>query len=550
MSRSRRWEDPFEGRDNFPMFDEALSSAKKDRSSDNNNVDQSMCSTASSAALSIGARAALNEHMRHVAKYGLDDSQYGARMMMEENFSPQRRQNPLDEAWEKLVDTSNNNHILHSSSSSHANENSFLSLADLRLAPTTQAGGEGEGIEVMAAADQSSDYFNTSKVMLLQTPERNRSRQIRAVTSRQDGSEEDSFGSDNDDSPPMMHLFQQHVMAQQSAPAADLSSHFSEVGGGGGTPGRDHSFVSLSAVDLSRISAEGSEVHAQTTTSTRPSPDSSFALQDQCTTILEVPPPDASRSRPDAPLASTISPLSLTATFRPSPPRPQGPRTFPPAWSPPKKSTPSSSHYHYKENDHHAPNFAEALGFSPIGSRAAKSVARTTKNSSSSTTSRRRQSEQRLSSKSLFTDSSHQQQQQRQPSSIHTSPALLPDSSSTSLRPRRRSQQLSGGSMVVEYNNSNNSLTDDNISPLHSSSEHKKNGSMMSASLSSSNSNSLNRSTFLVGDRRFYRTVVPSRVFWKEPEDYFPEQYDSFSVPQPSSSNKSEYDMRTVKTEP
>ena len=530
MSRPRRWDDPFEGRDNFPAFDEALSAKKGDRPSDN--VDQSMCSTASSAALSIGARAALNEHMRHVAKYGLDDSQYGTRMM-EENFSPQRPQNPLDEAWEKLVDTSNNN-LLHLSSSS-ANENSFVSFADLRLAPAQDDGGGGEGIEIMAA-DQSSDYFNTSKVMLLQTPERNRSRKIRAVTSRQEGSEEEeeSFGSGNDASPPMMHLFQQQVMAQQSAPAADLSQ-FSEVGGG--TPGRDHSFVSLSAVDLSRISAEGSEVHAPTAP-TRPSPDSSFALQDHCTTIFEVP-LDA-ESRQDAPLASTISPLSPTAAFRPTPPRPHVARTFPPTWSPPKRSPPSSSHY--KENNS-TPNFVESLGFSPIGTRAAKSTARTTSHSSSN--SRQRTSE-RLTSQSLFTES-----HQRKPSSFHTAPALLgPDSSST-LRPRRRPQQLAGGSagMVVEYNSS---LTDD-ISPLHSSSEHKKNdGSMMSTS----SSTSLNRtalsasSSILVGDRRFYRTVVPQRVFWKEPED-FPEQYDSFSVPVARSPNRIiQSDVRTVKTEP
>ena len=80
--------------------------------------------------------------------------------------------------------------------------------------------------------------------------------------------------------------------------------------------------------------------------------------------------------------------------------------------------------------------------------------------------------------------------------------------------------------MILEYPTYH--PNDSDISTLqNSSSEHNH-------SRSSSSISEINRSMGIPpGDRRRFRTVVPSRVFWTDPVDEFPEQYDSFLAPSP-----------------
>lgn len=232
---------PFTGRDNFPDFDEAITSSSSEwpmplssstrdirssrqtgqrlhrpepqqqqhhQSFESAAVDVSMCSHASLSQLSIGARACLNEHLRHVAKFGLDDSLYAQRMDLEDHSggeadhvtgssrSSRKQRDPRDLLWEKLVDAPAEFTVDQDYSGSSDIIVSPVLDEDLRqYYDTVFANSHGDvqqDVEVMAA-DQSTDFFNSSRVWLLTTPDRNRAAQIHAVTSRQSHPQQESL---------------------------------------------------------------------------------------------------------------------------------------------------------------------------------------------------------------------------------------------------------------------------------------------------------------------------------------------------------------------
>jgi hypothetical protein len=176
--------DPFAGRDRFPPLEEAFSiaSAEEDHQSD---------SSLLSLNLSIGARAALHEHLRHVARFGIDDSFVGTKSPNDHDLNaagtggevcPPR--DPLDEEWERLLSSSSD----EGGRSSYSPGSSF-SLRNSRIEHDSGCEGDEDRCEDVfeVLTEMSTDYFNSSRVKLLLTPEKNRHRRGE-VTTRRGGS--------------------------------------------------------------------------------------------------------------------------------------------------------------------------------------------------------------------------------------------------------------------------------------------------------------------------------------------------------------------------
>ena len=149
--------------------------------------------------MSIGARAAINEHTRHVAKYGLDGSfcNHQQQHPTAEDITP-TRPSPTktnyssimkDEEWDRLMDGS----ISHASFSSTFLVDNNRSLISHALSTHHGRSGGGTGgnhhnnhhhhhhnVSTSSAlnmtSDQSSDFFTSSRVTMLTTPEKNKAK--------------------------------------------------------------------------------------------------------------------------------------------------------------------------------------------------------------------------------------------------------------------------------------------------------------------------------------------------------------------------------------
>ncbi|VEU40652.1 unnamed protein product [Pseudo-nitzschia multistriata] len=157
--------------------------------------------------MSIGARAALNEHARHVAKYGIDgevaEKQESDESENQKNNSYEISSNAgtnvfLDHQWERLFDLSQVNYSSEGSDSGGIpptpNFGTINSKFDVVNASTDRSGYEESSIEVLT--DVSYDYFNSSRINLLVTPERNKNfRTAMIVTRDGNGVEDDLFGN-------------------------------------------------------------------------------------------------------------------------------------------------------------------------------------------------------------------------------------------------------------------------------------------------------------------------------------------------------------------
>jgi len=478
QSRKGSRRDPFANHINFPCFDDAFRSINDnderciDQSSEA--VDQSICSQASLLNLSIGARAALNEHLRHVAKYGLDDSREVAQDFgLEGENSLRTQRDPRDVLWEKLVDSSN-------ISFNSVTNSAHLSLENLRYFDQVLTLPSDDGHEeVETLADQSSDYFNSSRVMLLQTPDRIRSTKMNAVTSRTGGSTfDESFACSEECEPSSVaRLF--HASRAQFNSTDVARPMMAELPNFDSTT-TDNSF-SLSAVDLSRISADGSEDLCP-----KRSPDTSFVSQDHRTTI------DDSRYGAIEPLTSP----TYRSYGESTPQRKPDHKSF---WPSHRKSPPRRQYI--KEN---VLNHSEKLGLSPAGSRSQGSGSK---------------KKPPLTTSKLVVPESQRQRSVPVGSSIR-----LPAHDS----------RIS--SMIVEYGGPVRAEgCDSDLSTLQNSSSEKNSNVRKESPLSSSDASQINTPSLDLDDRRRYRTVVPTRVFLTEPPDEFPEQYDSFSAPPPVS---------------
>lgn len=164
--------------------------------------------------------------MRHVAKHGIDgEGDEGTKDEEDDTQPPTEFRNPLDEKWDYLLE--------------HSNVNVDGSFAAIN---------ENAGVDVsFAATDVSNDFFNTSRVKDLATPERNldTSGIVMARGEEYMFEEEESF-----DPPTSGHLAPPEVLQQQQQEDDEDDDEFP----------RTFSFNSLNNVDISRISNTDSEL--------------------------------------------------------------------------------------------------------------------------------------------------------------------------------------------------------------------------------------------------------------------------------------------------
>lgn len=218
--------------ENFPSFDQAL-------------LNQSSVSCQSSSAnFSISARAALYEHNRHVALYGIEDSMH----QEHEHDLQSTSLDPLDAEWDRLFFNTNTINLSRISSN-RSSQSTAPSLPSHKVVASHSI-EEGEAIEVMTDISVS-DYFNTSRVQLLRTPEH-----IRFAPNHSDGittrEREAQLQSDTSDASSSNEsaIIMQNLCLNAGLPPQYFASTASQH--------TDHSF-SLNNMDLSRISADGSE---------------------------------------------------------------------------------------------------------------------------------------------------------------------------------------------------------------------------------------------------------------------------------------------------
>lgn len=257
----------------------------------------------SNANLSIGARASVNEHLRHIAKHGIDESvcsqhsiqhfEYGSRPLSEttQQRGTYKHQNPLDYLWEKLLDSSEfsdfpsnecSNEEVSNSQNMKNDQEVACGIVDIpddnllrRSKIVHSQSDDEEAIEVVNESSLS-EYFDSSKVLLLRTPEKNK-RDFERVTVRPGCGLEahaSNAGSSYSGSPddgsftptisriakstrlPKSGIFVERSTFHKPFFDIDISP---EQGNYGDRPNTDHSFSILKTLDISRISADGSD---------------------------------------------------------------------------------------------------------------------------------------------------------------------------------------------------------------------------------------------------------------------------------------------------
>lgn len=464
---------PFLGRDNFPAFEEVFQTTMSEQSQSFGSSSQS-----SSVNLSIGARAALDEHLRHVAKFGLDNSndddidnpkrQHPTISSSPTTTSvPPPQRHPLDEQWEKLVRTTSetSSSLFPNNSSTGPADSSSTCINDNEAAAA---------MEITTDVSSSFDFFNSSRVNLLRTPEKLHSLRIEAVFRRGDNDDDD----DDDDSvtsSSRRFLFPTSTAAPDTSFASSLLSAVDTA---------NSSRIS-GCLDISRISSNAPDDRSSDGMR-RSSPDVS---------LLASNPENRHPERRDPTMMQAWHPPPMSGSILPPPHGTTLPnKRFPPSSTsspPPRNHNFDASLLYEKENDPDIVHHLDTLGLSPISSlRAGAAVRR----------------ENPMDDKVQDDD-----QGAESGTSFVVQEEFLPlgqishDEASNKSSPLRLSEVL--------YDRTH----DSDISTLPNQSSPTKN-------TSSSSSGSL------LVDRRQFRTVVPARVFLKDPKD-FPEHYDSFSAP-------------------
>ena len=225
-SQSRRRssrDNPFAGGDrlNFPSFERALAPPYRHRAQqareDEEDVDNASSSPSESLDLSMDARAALCEHLRHVAKYGVDGEVTAAtayrRPPEPHNTSVDLSEagtsidttpllNTLDEEWENILQ---GNHTMPDFPDVSFQSSVLPTFSRLQVLNTAS---NGEDIEVAVMEmthiepSEEEDYFNSSKVWQLMTPEKNRTGRQQAVTERNLSYDQSSYNDAEEDDAP------------------------------------------------------------------------------------------------------------------------------------------------------------------------------------------------------------------------------------------------------------------------------------------------------------------------------------------------------------
>ena len=190
---------PFYGgaRDNFPSLERALGSLLDNQHASSDNCSLSGSRT-ESLDLSIDARAALHEHLRHIAKFGMDnefaEQSHAPTADTSSSLPPAAAlpNNTLDEEWENILQ--GNPLDFHYP----LNDSTLPTFDRLQVLDATTAENDIEvAVTEMTfiSVTGEDDYFNSSKVWQLMTPEKNRGRRPQAVTNRD---EEDSYNDEDE----------------------------------------------------------------------------------------------------------------------------------------------------------------------------------------------------------------------------------------------------------------------------------------------------------------------------------------------------------------
>ena len=313
-----------EGHVNFPPFEDAFcvvhnKTATPDNStasflSDNNTdvllgvlddaIDDS--SSSSDGGMSIGARAALQDHVRHVARYGVDgddlhhsfryfdidddegdadDACQDANVYGEKNHHHKSnigiKSASRDAVWNHLLYTSFTSQASSTSTDrstrdrSHlTNKNKHNNTESIIIDVGDDKEQENEGIEVSLANTSAcySDYFNTSKVWLLATPEKIKARPQPNLTTTyrlpsqlqqdtEDLDPSDSFLADSDTAQ-LTHIMLALHLHQHENPNHDHATrthHRRDDGDDDDVNTHDSNESFAGGVDVSRISAADSE---------------------------------------------------------------------------------------------------------------------------------------------------------------------------------------------------------------------------------------------------------------------------------------------------
>jgi hypothetical protein len=277
-------------RNNFPGLDFGMADAKQKAEADYSTTSEG----SSCLNMSIGARAALNEHMRNVAKYGID----GERPVSDKKCA-QTPRNAMDEHWDNILD--GNTPLVDLNGSFAA-----LSSSPRRLDVMLSDQDGSEYIDVKT--DISLDFFNSSRVLMLATPEKNRKLTKNTVDIRDEVQQEETYQEDDSEGSSYAN------MAPELKGSPGISLNSTE---------RTSTFVSFSLAEMSQISNAGSEV--------RRSPDESFdgrwtIEENAVSPIKEMGTPSRFQDSPFAPSSQqrfmrNSSTSSSSSTSRRTPPR-------------------------------------------------------------------------------------------------------------------------------------------------------------------------------------------------------------------------------------
>ncbi len=471
-------DDFFASKKSFPAFDDAIrtemtmneSSVDDNERGDN---ESSVCSDASTNMLnlSIDARAALDEHLRHVAKFGIDDSHYENDDKQNCSFDSYQK-DPRDALWQRLVDPNYSNNT--TKDATHILSHDLMRLIS-KASFAQSAVDQSQDIE--AVNDQSSDYFNSSRVNLLKTPERNRSQRANAVTCRNgEAYVDESFITSKSPACLSRNLSNNRLFDSETA-KIDASPRV-------GMPRNDHSFL-FSAVDFSRINDDGSDDIAECT-----SPVTSFASRVREGHIK----PEESGRQPAKNCFQPNQTVSYSPSWRTSKQAPstsQQKEIF--SLNPNNQSlgvfkgrSPPTTPQFFRRED--VSDFAENLTLSPIGSHSRQN-----------------------------TPSFKLPHSPAQPYQKHSRSPALPHDDHISC--------------LAAYCSASKCASNDDHSTPHNSppaKQRNRNG-LPGLNYGQDSPESLS-SAFLLRDRRRFRTVVPTRVFLTDADD-IPEHHDSFAVP-------------------
>lgn len=269
------------GRNNFPDLDLAL---RRELSPTNHplgrcdhvvNDDDEVEDDEGSSILnmSIGARASLNEHLRYVERFGIDGEKASSSSTILNSTGTQDGETItdsatqiLDDHWESLL---NSSRIDSSSSVIGVTRPLHLSRHDNPMVDYPGLATE-DSIEVLA--DTSLDFFNSSRVKLLATPERQKNRRLDMVMTREGvygggvSFDNSLYGSDAGSS--YCCLATKYVRDQHSQCSDHYRGTLSEIAvNTTRDDDRNSSFQSFNVAELSRISNTCSDVHRTPDTS-------------------------------------------------------------------------------------------------------------------------------------------------------------------------------------------------------------------------------------------------------------------------------------------